>query len=145
MRSTWIVPYVLVLALILAASSSSSQVNPEATPKAEKAAPGVAVTEAKLGTDVQNRELVGEATQFEVNQKVYLWLKITGGTGEDLTVTWKQGDKTYATTLKVGGSPWRTWAYKTAAIAGTWTVTVSDASGNALKELEFTAGAPPAK
>jgi len=38
----------------------------------------------------------------------------------------------------VGGNPWRTWSSKTAFKAGDWTVTVTDAGGNTLKELKFT-------
>ncbi len=135
---------VVLLAALLPLAPSFSQ-DTAAAPKAPKAAATLTVAEAKLGTDVQNKEIVGEGTQFELNQKVYLWLKLTGGPAEDVTVTWKQGDKSYETKLKVGGSPWRTWAYKTAAIAGSWTVTVADNAGTELKQLEFTVSPAPAK
>ena len=98
---------------------------------------GMQVSEAKLGTNVEQRELTGEDSSFALNSKVFLWLKTTGGSSDQLTVTWKTGDLTYSTTLLIGGSPWRTWATKTAVKAGDWTVTVTDASGNTLKELSF--------
>ena len=98
---------------------------------------GIQVTEAKLGTNVEQRELTGEDSSFAVNSKVFLWMKTTGGSSDQLTVTWKSGDLSYSTTLLIGGSPWRTWATKTATKAGDWTVTVTDASGNTLKEMSF--------
>jgi hypothetical protein len=96
------------------------------------------VEEAVLGTGVEDRMIVGEAKEFMLNEKVYLWLKVAGGPAEDLTVTWKSGGMSYDTKLNIGGSPWRTWAYKTAAFTGAWTVTVTDASGKLLQELTFT-------
>lgn len=96
------------------------------------------IAEAKLGKDVQNREVVTDTTGFAVGDRVYLWLKVTGGPSDSLTVTWKTGDQTWTSKLNIGGSPWRTWAYKTAYSAGEWTVTVTDAAGTALKEMSFT-------
>jgi hypothetical protein len=92
---------------------------------------------AKLGTGVQDRELVGDTTSFNLNDRVYLWMKVVGGPADSITVTWKTGDHEFTSKLNIGGSPWRTWAYKTAAVAGDWTATVSDASGTVLKELSF--------
>ena len=109
-----------------------------APPAKKKPAAGLVVTEAALGTAVQDRKLVGENTEFTLNQKVYLWLALAGGPAEGLVVTWKQGEKTYETKLSVGGTTWHTWAYKTAAVAGPWEVTVADAAGNVLKTLSFT-------
>ena len=109
-----------------------------AAPHALKPAGPLKVDAAGLGTAVQNRELVGEAVEFALNERVFLFLKLSGGPAEDITVTWKHGELKYDTKLNVGGSPWRTWAYKTAAVAGDWTVTVTDAAGTLLKQLEFT-------
>lgn len=57
---------------------------------------------------MQNKALVGEATQFALNQKVYVYLEVTGGPAEDITVTWRHGEKTYDTKRKIGGTPWHT-------------------------------------
>jgi hypothetical protein len=103
----------------------------------QAAAPAIQVTDAKLGKDVQDRQIVDETAEFALNDKVYLWLKVTGAAGESLKVTWKNGDHTYNSELAVGGSPWRTWCYKTAALAGDWNVAVADSNGNILKEMSF--------
>jgi Protein of unknown function (DUF2914) len=99
---------------------------------------GLQVADAKLGKGVQDRNITEEGTTFAVNDKVYLWLKLTGAGSDAVKVSWKVGDSTDTVTLKVGGSPWRTWSSKTAWKAGDWTVTVSDASDQVLKELKFT-------
>lgn len=99
---------------------------------------GLEVAEAKLGKNVENRELTEETNTFALNDRAYLWLRVTGGPADSITVAWKTGENTYETKLNIGGSPWRTWSYKTCSIAGPWTVTVTDAQGNVLKDLTFT-------
>lgn len=101
------------------------------------AAGGLQVADAKLGKGVENREIKDEATTFAVGDKVFLWLKVTGGPG-DLKVNWKMGDSTAEVSLNIGGNPWRTWSSRTVSKVGSWTVTVTDASGATLKELTFT-------
>ena len=103
----------------------------------EKEAKALKVVQAQLGKDVQNKKLVDTTTTFMVNEKAYLWMRISGGPADSVTVTWKSGDQSYPSKLNVGGSPWRTWSYKTLATAGDWTVTVTDAAGNTLKEMTF--------
>ena len=95
------------------------------------------IVEAKLGSNVEDRVLTGEDSTFGVNKKVFLWMKITGASSDEITVTWKFGAMTHATTLTVGGSPWRTWATKIVGKAGDWSVSVTDSSGAVLKELSF--------
>jgi len=99
---------------------------------------GIQVTDGKLGKGVTDREITEEASKFSLGEKVYLWLKVSGGSGDSITVTWKQGEHSYDVKLGLGGSPWRTWSYKTAAFAGDWSVTVTDNEGNVLKEMNFT-------
>lgn len=99
---------------------------------------GLEVAEAKLGKSVENRELTDATATFSLNDRAYLWLRVVGGPADSLTVTWKTGDQTYESKLNIGGSPWRTWSYKTCYVAGPWTVTVTDAQGTVLKELSFT-------
>jgi len=103
----------------------------------EKESKGLKITEAKLGKDVQNKKLVDTTTTFTVNDKAYLWMRIHGGPADSITVTWKSGDQSYPSKLNVGANSWRTWSYKTLYTAGDWTVTVTDAAGNTLKELSF--------
>jgi len=101
-------------------------------------AEGLQVVDAKLGKGVQDRKITEEATTFAVNERVYLWLKLAGSPADTVKVNWKIGDKVEPYTLKVGGNPWRTHASKTAYQAGEWTVTVTDANDQVLKELKFT-------
>ena len=103
------------------------------------------VAEAKLGKNVQDREIVDETTTFEVNEKAYLWMRVVGGSADSITVTWKTGDQSHDVKLNIGGSPWRTWANKTLYTAGDWTVTVTDADGAVLKEMAFTVTEPMKK
>ena len=98
---------------------------------------GVQIIEAKMGKDIADRMITSEDSVFTKNSKVFLWMKIMGGSQQEITVTWKSGTATHATTLMVGGSPWRTWASKTVGNAGDWTVTVTDSSGAVLKEMSF--------
>jgi hypothetical protein len=95
------------------------------------------VKEAKLGKGVENRLLTEESTAFATNSKIYLWMKLSGGTG-NVTVTWKNGTHTHSNELAVSGNPWRTWAYATAYYPGNWTVSVTDDKGTSLKEMAFT-------
>jgi hypothetical protein len=98
---------------------------------------GPQVAEAKLGKGVQDRAITEESSSFAVNDKVYLVLKVTGGPSDPIKVAWKIGDAADTVTLKVGGDPWRTWSSKTAWKAGDWTITITDAGGQVLKELTF--------
>lgn len=96
------------------------------------------VTDAKLGRNVVDREITDETTTFAAGEKAYLWLRVEGGTDETLTVVWKVNDLEFPVELRIGGSPWRTWANKTLHIAGNWTVTVTDTAGNTLSEATLT-------
>lgn len=113
--------------------------------KETKEAKALKVVQAQLGKDVQNKHLVDTTAIFTVNEKAYLWMRISGGPADSITVTWKTGDQSYPSKLNVGGSPWRTWSYKTLYTAGDWTVTVTDAAGNTLKEMSFKVEAEKAK
>lgn len=98
---------------------------------------GIQIAEMKLGNNVQDREIVGEDSTFPKDSKVFLWMKVLGGASDSITVTWTTGSLSYTAKLFVGGSPWRTWAAKTVGVAGTWTVSVSDPAGSAIKETTF--------
>jgi len=125
MQMIWVTACALILAPnLMVASSAADSRSPQ-------------IEDAKLGKNVANREVTEEAGEFALNDRVYLWLKVTGAEGESLKVTWKTGDHTWTSDLAVGGSPWRTWCYKTAALAGPWTVTLADSQGNILKEMKF--------
>lgn len=96
------------------------------------------IIDVKLGKDVQERMIVEETATFDVGSKVYLWLKVVNGTDQMISIIWKQDYFAYKTELTIGGSPWRTWAFKTVHKAGDWTLTVTDSQDNILKEMSFT-------
>ncbi len=129
--------------VVLSGLAVAAMLRPGTAFAQEETTATLAVAEARLGTDVQNKDLVGEDSSFVQDSKVYIWMKVTGGPADSIEVTWKHEDHTYATKLRIGGSPWRTWAYKTVAFAGEWTVTVTDATGNVLKEMAFSVKAAP--
>ncbi len=105
--------------------------------QADTTATGIQIVDAKIGGSIANREIGDEAASFAKDAKVYLWMKVEGGTDQQLTVTWTCGDYTHTATLDVKGSPWRTWAEKTVRQTGDWTVTVTGADGKELKKLTF--------
>jgi hypothetical protein len=125
----------LSITVLLAVAAVSLAAKP-ARGQAGAAAAGIQVADAKLGKGVENRDIKDEATSFAKDDKVFLWLKLTGGPG-DIKVNWKMGDMTDTVSLNVGGASWRTWSSKTVGKAGSWTVTVTDAAGATLKELTF--------
>ena len=104
----------------------------------DKSAAALQIAEIKLGKGVQDRMITEEATTFSVNDKVYLWMRITGGPADPIKVTWTVGDSSDTVELKVAGSPWRTWSSKTAWKAGEWKATVTSSTGETLKEVTFT-------
>jgi hypothetical protein len=111
---------------------------PVAAGAQDNPAGGLQIAEAKLGKGVQDRQITEEATTFAVNEKAYLWMRVTGGPSDPIKVTWKTGDSIDTVELKVGGNPWRTWSSKTLWKAGDWSVTVTSPSGEVLKEVSFT-------
>lgn len=131
------------ISVVLSGLAIAAMLRPGSAVAQEETSGTLAVVEARLGTDVQNKDLVGEDSSFVQNSKVYIWMNVTGGPADSIEVTWKHEDHTYATRLRIGGSPWRSWAYKTVAFAGEWTVTVTDATGNVLKEMPFSVKAAP--
>jgi len=96
------------------------------------------IAEAKLGTEIVDRQLSGETSTFTLNEKAYLWMRVTGGEGEDITITWKHGADEYPVTLSIGSNSWRTWSSKILHLAGEWSVTVTNAAGAKIFETTLT-------
>ena len=92
------------------------------------------IAEAKLGTDVVDRELTGETNLFSLNQKAFLWMRVTGGAGESITVTWRHGADEYPVVLSIGSNTWRTWSSKVLHQSGEWSVAVTDTAGTKIFE-----------
>jgi hypothetical protein len=92
------------------------------------------IAEHHFGLEVVDREIREEVDTFHLDDVVYLWLRVEGGPAEPITVTWSSDDVRYDVALRIGGSPWRTWARKTLFRAGEWTVQVKDSGGAMLLE-----------
>lgn len=126
-KTNWII---LAISVLFCAAASHAQ-------PAGGIQSGAQISEIKLGMEVTDREIVEESSEFDLNTKVFLWVRVLGAAGHNITVIWKQGDLIHATELAVGGSPWRTWAAKRVSIPGEWLVTVTDDGGKVLKEVSF--------
>lgn len=94
--------------------------------------PTLEVAKYRFGLGVIDREIQDEIDEFHKGEVVYLWMRVEGGPGNPLLVTWTIGDFSYDVQLGIGGSPWRTWARKTLFRSGEWTVRVTDSAGNEL-------------
>ena len=122
-----------------AGSDATEATETEATETEEGFGTAVlSVMDAKLGLGVENREIVDESSTFHVSDRVYVWMKVAGGSAEAVTVTWQWPGMTFSYDLEIGGDPWRTWAYKTMHTGGDWSVSVADEGGNVLKTMTFT-------
>lgn len=98
----------------------------------------VSISKAKLGTDVVDREISGETSNFALEETGYLWMRVVGGQGETITVNWTNGDQSYDVDLNIGSDSWRTWSSKILHVSGEWTVTVTDSAGATLHESALT-------
>ena len=134
---------VLIVLPILALADP--MVTPVETGEKAMAAPaestsGIDMLSAGVGTGVENRELLGEATQFDTSvTKLYCLTKIqASATPTAVKHVWSvDGKVVNEIPLDVKGSPWRTWSVKTV-WAGHWTVEVQDEAGTVLKTLKAT-------
>jgi hypothetical protein len=92
-------------------------------------ASSLTVDEISVATGVENRAPVGAAETFPAaTPKLYCYTKLSGGKEGDTVVhKWSHDGKVVSeVTLKVSGSPWRTFSSKTLGedAAGAWTVDV---------------------
>ncbi|NUM80140.1 DUF2914 domain-containing protein [bacterium] len=101
----------------------------------------IKVDEIKLGTGVENKDIVGEATSFaSTTEKVYCWMKLSGGSqGSSVTVKWYLNNSPAGEVpLEINGTPWRTYSFKTInGVKGDWKVEIVDATGNVLQTATF--------
>jgi len=122
---------VAVLVIVAAVTAAAPAITQE----------GIEVTEHGVGTGVENRALVGEATSFPEGSIVVFWTRVTGGAdGDRIEHVWTGPDgKEVRIGLALGGPHWRTHSQKTLhpGSAGAWTVRAVDADGNSLAEAAF--------
>jgi len=132
----------VVLAVLSLAGTAVAQA-PEQQAEAPKL---VQVEKIALGTGLESRELVGEATEFDVSAgRIYCWTKITS---ENVPTTikhvWYADAETAAEVpLNIKYPTTRTWSSK-AIWAGKWRVDVVNETGDVLASTDFTVKAQPA-
>ena len=96
------------------------------------------VSEAKIGKGIADREISEESAIFALNETAYVWMRVVGGNGEAVTVTWSNGDQSFDVLLSIGSDSWRTWSSKILHLPGEWTITVTDAAGATLYQSTLT-------
>jgi hypothetical protein len=149
MRSFGLVAGLTLAGLAFAAHAQSEGAASPPPPPEAAAAPvaapaepsSVKVVDAKLGTGVENRDIVGEAERFSSDVgRVYFWNRLEGSEGSQVSHVWYKGDTKWSEvplTLKFASM--RTWSYKTipANETGTWRVDVVAPDGSVLKSTSF--------
>lgn len=109
--------------------------------KSEKAASqDLKVEKIVVATSVENREPVGENTEFEaLVGTVYCWTKITASTTPaTIKHVWYLDDqKVFEIPLELKYASTRTWSSKTVS-TGNWKVEVTDDAGTVLSSIGFT-------
>jgi len=100
------------------------------------------VEEMTFCTGVEDREPIGEATEFTTEVgRVWCWTEIVGASDTTfVTHKWYwDGENVANVDLEVRYPRMRTWSYKTitSEMAGDWKVEVVDAGGEVLRELSF--------
>ncbi len=128
----------VLFALALLATFSLYQAAAEKTQEE----PSVKVEVGVICRDVQEREPVGEGTEFEATVgKLFCYTKIVGAEMPiEITHVWYYNEAEMArVNLSIEGSNWRTWSTKNIweQWIGDWHVDVIGPNGEVLKTLEF--------
>jgi hypothetical protein len=133
---------IVVLAILSLGGTAVAQA-PEKQAEAPKT---IQVEKIALGTSLESRELVGEATEFDVSAgRIYCWTRITS---ENVPTTIKHvwyadAEKAAEVPLNIKYPTTRTWSSK-AIWAGKWRVDVVSETGDVLASTDFTVKAQPA-
>ncbi len=125
------------------------QLSPEPTPPALEvqtepvavALASLSISEYGVGTDVEQRVLVGEASEFETGTMVVFWNRVTGGgPGRHIRHVWfHEGNMNGSRELSIGAAHWRTYSKQTLRRDGNWAVEAQDESGRVLARETFVA------
>ena len=102
---------------------------------------GMKIESLKFGTGVANMEIAGESVSFSgTADKVYCWMRVTGGQGKTLKVKWYlNGNPIGETALEIKSNAMRTYAYRTVTgRKGDWKIEIVDPSGALLHSAGFT-------
>lgn len=101
---------------------------------------GVKIESLKFGTGVTGMEVAGEGVNFSgAADKVYCWMRVTGGQGKTLKVKWYYNGNVFGETpLDIRSNSMRTYAYRTiTGKKGNWKVEITDDSGALLHAAGF--------
>ncbi|OLC80940.1 MAG: hypothetical protein AUI21_10385 [Nitrospirae bacterium 13_1_40CM_2_62_10] len=140
---------IAVLAVLALGGTAVAQApeKPADAPKQVQEAPKlVQVEKIALGTGVESRELVGEATEFDVSAgRIYCWTKIVSqNVPTTIKHVWYTDEQQPAEVpLNIKYPVTRTWSNK-AIWAGKWRVEVVSETGDVLASADFTVKAQPA-
>ncbi len=129
-------------------SASTSEIIKPVEPVEEKAETvqekesELVIAEAQVGTGVEDRVIVGEATSFSSSvERVYCLSFVKGAdTVTTINHVWYYKDKKMVNvSLDVKSPAFRTWSYKTILPEwiGTWRVEIVDDAGEVLKIIGF--------
>ncbi len=127
----------MVIVALLSLSGTAVAQAPEQQTQVTKSSQ---VEKIALGTGVEARELVGEATQFDVSAgRIYCWTKINS---ENVPTTikhvWYAGEEKAAeVALNITYPSMRTWSSKAIEV-GKWKVDVVSETGEVLASADFT-------
>jgi hypothetical protein len=94
--------------------------------------------EVKVGTGVEKRAIVGEATTFPTGTTVWVWSRITNGGGKIKHVWKHDGKDVWTVVLPVGSKLWSTASRRPIRAAGSWQVDVQTEAGASLGTVSFT-------
>ena len=125
----------LILGVLVALGAAAAQ--EKTTPAADQ---GLKVEKIVVATSVDNREPVGENTEFAASAgTLYCWTKISASTTPaTIKHIWYLGDKkVFEQSLDLKFVSTRTWSSK-AVTAGSWKVDVTDETGAVLSSVTFT-------
>jgi cytoskeletal protein RodZ len=102
---------------------------------------GLNIPDHGVGSAVENRQLVGENDRFAEGTTVWFWTRVEeGASGDRIHHVWlHEGVEASSISLKLGGSPWRTYSNKMlrADSAGSWAVEARDEDGRVLARRDF--------
>jgi hypothetical protein len=129
---------IIIATLIMTAALSVTAEPPQPSFTAE----GLTLSKMAFGTDVLDREIVGQAETFTIGGRVYCWTLLEGGKPGDLVHhVWFHGEsEVQSIELAVESASWRTWSYKTLfpKYTGDWRVEIRSEDGKVLGVQAFT-------
>ena len=106
----------------------------------------LSIIDVGLGSDVQNRTLLGQSDIFKEGSIVFFFNKLIGGeSGDTIYHVWIHEETVKVEVpLAVGGPSWRTWSRKNLypGSTGTWRVEARNSLGEIIDSRTFTCTLP---